>query len=268
MSPSERAGSRSSPASGPSGAQRRGAASREAEAVGRRRRPGPNPNVIVSLRSGRPSASPVSTGGAVELLVGRADRLARGHLRGGVGPGAQQVAQLARGVEREVERAEDEPILRRRRDAGLVRAVERDDARCRRRRRAPGRARSRRRRARGRTAPRRPRRRAAPPRERVAGHGLSRSPCAATVESGSASASIGWAKRAAVGRASARRTARSRAASRACTGRGPSGRRRSARRSSCASAALLARRAPGARARTPSRAPSTLAWKSERSVCE
>ena len=43
-------------------------------------------------------------------------------------PRAQQVAQLGGGREREVERGEHEPLLRRRRDPGLVRAVERHGA--------------------------------------------------------------------------------------------------------------------------------------------
>ena len=56
-------------------------------------------------------------------------RLALRHGGGGARPRAQQVAQIAKLVGLDVERAEDEPVLSRRGDAGLVIGVERSAGR-------------------------------------------------------------------------------------------------------------------------------------------
>ena len=176
-----------------------GPALREPERSASRRRAGPRPKVIVSRGAPRPtprrcrraaprprrSTAPVGSPG--------------GHPPRRVGPRAQQLAQLRRGARREVERAEHEPRLRRRRHAGLMRA-----RRTGRPRRPPARRRARRRvadreagAARG-GEPEGPA--AGEQRARRVGakrrlHRLRRATFPATSESGSASASTCWASR-------------------------------------------------------------------------
>ena len=87
---------------------------------------GPKPKVRVSPRGGRPSASPVSAGGA-SYGVGGADPPTgspRGHLRGGRVHAWSSATRSSRGSRGDVERREVQPVLRRGDDAGLVPAVE------------------------------------------------------------------------------------------------------------------------------------------------
>ena len=119
--------------------RRRSAAGRAARrAAGRRARtgrvpcasrnsPGPKPKVIVRPPGGRPIASPVSSGGASGAPsvgpTGPAGRpcvirsAARVHA-------LQQGDELGPRARGDVERGEVQPVLRRRDDAGLVRAAE------------------------------------------------------------------------------------------------------------------------------------------------
>ena len=108
--------------------QRRGPLRRRGRS-GRRTATGPKPTVIVSRDGPRPIASPVSSGGSDGVVVLGAGGLARGHPRGGDRPLLQQRPQVGDVVARHVEGGEVEAVLGRRRDPGLVLAVERDHSR-------------------------------------------------------------------------------------------------------------------------------------------
>ena len=97
--------------------------------------PARSPNVIVSRAAGRPSASPVSSGGASAVAGRRPDRTRprSSAPRRRVQARSRSRSSLARSTV-DVERREHQPVLRRRGDARLVLAVERDG----RPRRAPG----------------------------------------------------------------------------------------------------------------------------------
>ena len=91
---------------------------------------GPSPNVIVrSARRAARRPRPCRPAARRAARLG-AERLAGGHLRGRVASRLRSRSRSSAAVvEREVERGEHEPVLRRRRDARLVRAVERHDRR-------------------------------------------------------------------------------------------------------------------------------------------
>ena len=131
MSPPVSSGSSASPAK----------CGRSARAAGRRSaRPkrslpsraeqrGPKPIVSVSRDGGRPSASPVSSGGGLAGAVDRADAAgvaAGGHPGRRGRPLLQQLDELRAVVGDDVEGGEVQAVLGRGDDAGLVRAVEGD----------------------------------------------------------------------------------------------------------------------------------------------
>ena len=117
----ERSGSSSSPGEArAASASAAGRVAREAEAVASNS-VGPKPKVTVSRAGGRPTASPVSSGGARRRRRSRPTGSPGGHPRGRRRPLAQQVAQLGCDVGDDVEGGEVQPVLRRRRDPGLVR---------------------------------------------------------------------------------------------------------------------------------------------------
>ena len=88
---------------------------RRAEAEGDRQPRGREPDRLAGVVRRR-----------VRVVVDRAGRQPGGHPRRRLRPRPQQVAHVVGRVGHEVERGEVEPVLRRRRDARLVRAVERD----------------------------------------------------------------------------------------------------------------------------------------------
>ncbi len=92
----------------------------------RSKRVGPSPNVRVS----RPARRPLRLAGVGRRREGvtadGADGAALGEERGGRGPRLEQRLEVGRIVADEIERREDEPVLLRRGDPGLVGAAERD----------------------------------------------------------------------------------------------------------------------------------------------
>ena len=90
-------------------------------------RAGPKPMVRVRLAASRPTASPVSDGGASRLVrAAAADPAVGGHLPGRRGPVLEQRDQRGPVGGRDVEGREVQVALHRGGDAGLVRAVEVD----------------------------------------------------------------------------------------------------------------------------------------------
>ena len=87
---------------------------------------GPKPKVTVSRAAGSPSASPVSDRRRSEVVVDVADRLPAVMRAAAAVQSRSRAASSPTALELQVERAEDEPVLSGRRDAGLVLAVERD----------------------------------------------------------------------------------------------------------------------------------------------
>ena len=162
MSPPERLGSSSSPGSGGSVGERRRPPRGEAEpVVPSRNSAGPKPNVTVRRDGGQAERLAGVVRRRVRVVVDRPDRRAR---RSSGAAASVQSRSRSRSSSRlsrdDVERGEQQPVLRGRRDARLVRAVERDRVAVglRRRRRSSERPTARPRRRRRTHAPRRPRR--------------------------------------------------------------------------------------------------------------
>ena len=118
--------------------ERRRTEARQPEAVVATSRTGPSPTVTVSRAAGRPTASPVSSGGAAGGPATAPTGLPFAMSAIAGRPRAQQFAKVGRVLRRRVERGEEQPVLHRGRDPGLVLAVEGDPRGKRRRRVALG----------------------------------------------------------------------------------------------------------------------------------